>query len=651
MEKKVSLAEYLILFAVKAIGFFFRSIPVPITFFIARFLGRVAGLLNPKRRRIAYANLKAAFGDKYTPKQLKQIVRDTYINIGQGIVEVLLLPKIDEKYIEKYVEFENLHIPDELRKNKIGILFLTAHLGTWEVGQVAVPLKGFFYKGIAREQKPYLLNELLNKYRESKGTKIVMKGPGLREVLRTLKSNGMVAMLVDQDAGKTGIFTEFFGRSASWHRGVMEMAHKTGATIVPSFALRKKGPYVKIKFFEPLKLSYQENKEQRAQEEFGLYARLLEKLISDHPDQWLWQHKRWKSSPVKKVLILDDGRTGHLRQSEAIVKILKDIWQEKGYKREDMIAEALQVKCKSSFFRQLFMLCGIFSHKNCQGCMRCARICLDSNSYRELTRRYADIVISAGSQTAVSNYFIARENNAKSIVVMKPPLVGLGKFDLAVIPHHDNPVKSKKIVATDGAMNLIDRDRTKLYKDKLKERTGSLKENVIGLLIGGPSKSFSLDKDMVSTLLDNLISSANKSDADILISTSRRTPEEVEKLVESRMKNEQRCKLLIVPNKENIEGAVEGIIGLASIVVVSQESISMISEAATSDSYTLVFRKEERMDARHEAFLKHLSRKGFIKTALVKDINPVVEDVFENNLKQSKLDDIGRVKEALQKLL
>ena len=174
--KKNSLADYLLYYLVKALSFLFRLIPVSLALLIARRLGVISMYFSSKRRGIAYANLKSAFSGRYTPKELKAILKKAYANIGQGLIEVFLLPKIDEAYLKQYISFEDFHFADEAFKRGKGLIFLTAHFGNWEVGNVALPLKGFSFKVIAREQKPYLLNKLLNRYRQSKGCKVLSKG-------------------------------------------------------------------------------------------------------------------------------------------------------------------------------------------------------------------------------------------------------------------------------------------------------------------------------------------------------------------------------------------------------------------------------------------------------------------------------------------
>jgi len=649
--RKASSGDYLLYYLAKALAGFFRSLPVSIGFFIGRRVGELFAIFNRKRYKIAYANLKAAFGSKYSPKELKRILKRTYANIGQGAVEVFLLPKLDDRYIKKYIKFENFHFAEEALKKGKGFIFLTAHFGTWEISHSALPSIGFAFKPITREQKPYLVNELLNSFRESKGCKILMKGPAVREAIRTLRSNGIVGMIADQDAGKSGIFIKFFNRMASSPRGVMEIALKTGAAIIPGFAIRENGPYVTIKCFKPIELTERGSKEETIKGGFRQYASILEKLIEEYPDQWLWQHRRWKSSPNRDIIILNDGRTGHLRQSEAVLKKIEEIWQKKGYLAEDIRSRVIDLKCRKGLCGQLLNLGSNLCHSYCQGCMNCLRFCLKSDDYSSLMANYGDIIISCGSSIAPVNLLLSRENNAKSIVIMKPPLISLKKFDLAIIAKHDNPPKRENVVVTEGALNVVEKQHLERCINKAVDRIGSLRDRVIGLLIGGNTKDSYIDKASISSLLDSLIKVAKERDCDILLTTSRRTSKEAEDLIKAKLNDMDRCKLLVIANEANMEGAVEAILGLSDIVLVSEDSISMVSEAASSDNYTIVFRQSGRSDKKHQKFLRNLSHNNFIDIVDMENIYTTVLGIFDDKPEQRVLDDSSKIEGPLERLL
>ncbi len=648
---KFSTGDYLLYYLAKAVSSLFRAMPLGLSLFIARRLGRLFSIISRKRYKIAYANLKAALGKEYNPKELKRILNRTYENIGQGIVDLFLLPKIDNSYIERYIKFENFDIAkDALREGK-SIIFLTAHFGTWEISHAALPFQGLSYKGIAREQKPYHLNELLNHYRQLHGCKIIIKGPAVKDALRTLRSNGIVGMLVDQDAGKKGVFTNLFNRPASWNRGVIEIALKTGAVVIPGFAIREKGPFIRFKVFKPLKLREDIGKEDAVADAFRQYASILEDTIRQYPDQWLWQHRRWKSTPARNVIILNDKRTGHLRQSEAVLKQIRSLWQERGHKPSDIRARVVDAEFRSTLCRQALLAGSNLSNACCQGCMRCLRICLKKDSYEALMKSYADIVISCGSSTAAVNLLLAKENNAKSVVIMKPRLIALNKFDLVLIPEHDNPPKGKNIIRTSGALNLIDKTRVNLAANKLIEDIGPLKGRGIGLLLGGDTDKFSMDLNIIEKLTEDIVRAAEAFDAEIFITTSRRTPKQVDEFLKKRLAHETRCRLLVMANEDNRKDAVEAVLGASQVVLVSEESISMISEAASSESYTIVFTQEGLKKDKHGRFLNNLKDKGFVCISKGCNAYGDIENVLRGGKKQPILNNSIKVREALDRIL
>lgn len=646
-----SIADYLLYYLAKALAVFLRHIPVQAALFIGRRIGLLFSLLNRKRYRIAYANLKSAFGGTYSPAEIKNILKQNYANIGQGVVDVFLLPKINNAYIEKYITFQDFYIAEEIISRGQGLIFLTAHFGTWEISHAALPYKNLFYKGIAREQKPYLLNSLLNAYRQSHGCKIIIKGPAVRDALRTLKTGGVVGMLVDQDAGKNGIFTDLFNRPASWHRGVMEMAIKLNAAVVPGFAIRENGPYVKFKIFKPLIFDRQLNTEQAAREGLTQYARILEEAVKEYPNQWLWQHRRWKSTTVKDVVILNDGKTGHLRQSEAIAELLRDIWVSRGYGRDDIRVKTIDVKFKGRVFQQFLSAKSIFFRYFCQGCLKCLRFALLSDSYDAISRNYADIIISCGSSTAAVNLLLSRENNAKSIVLMSPALVSLKHFDLAIVPEHDNPRQRDNIIFTKGALNLTNKENIECFIDSIKDKIGPMNKKSLGILIGGDTKRFRLRCETIKYVVEAALKIGIEYDAEILVSTSRRTAEEIEYYLKNKLSSETRCRLLIIANEYNPTAAAEAIINLSDIMLISEDSVSMISESVSSAGYRIVFRQGNYISKRHNRFLHNLETSGYIETVECMDVYDSAKRALDQNLTQPILDDSIKVREALERVL
>jgi len=321
----------------------------------------------------------------------------------------------------------------------------------------------------------------------------------------------------------------------------------------------------------------------------------------------------------------------------------------------------VEVKYKNKLCKLGLTLSACLSGRyRCQGCLGCLKALLDRETYGALAGKKYDFIISCGASVAVVNFLMARENLAKSIALMRPSIFSTRKFDLVVMPRHDRPPRRKNVVITDGALNLINKEYMNDCISHIAERISSRKSDkrlaisdkqlYIGLLIGGDAKNFRLDKNLIAEVIKQAKAAAEELDADILATTSRRTSVEIENLIESEFKDYPRCKLLVIANKNNIAEAVGGILGLSNIVVVSPESISMVSEAAKSKKYVLAF-NAPGLDVKHRRFLKYFQKNNYIRLIEADGLNKAIGDLWRDRPQIGFSDDDFKVKEAVKLLI
>jgi len=646
--KNSSLLDYLACILFKVLGAILRFIPVKASLFLGRLLGDYFYYFDFKHRARSYANIKAAFGSKLSPKAIAKITKEFYESFGQSLIEIFLIPKVGQAYMKKYIEIEGLeNIYAGLKKGK-GVILLAVHAGSWELSNIICANLGFPFYLFVKGQSFPRLNELLNNYRRQKGCSIITKEGGLKQLIDALKNNATVGITLDQ-GGKGGDLVEFFSRTASMSTGGIKLALKYGSSVVPVYFTRKSGPKIKVLVGKEIELSRSGDLEKDVKDNLRRAVRVFEEYIRGYPKEYLWTYKIWKYSDQRSLLILSDGKTGHLRQSEAVAHIISERLKNKGIK---VGLEITEVKFKNKFLKTALSLSSLLSGKyNCQGCLGCLRKFIDTNAYKTLSSFRPDIVISCGSGLSAINFIISRENLSKSVQIMRPQFLSAKKFDLVIMPGHDKPKKKKNIVVTMGAPNLVSPQYLEEEGAKL-IRSCNLnpRSDYIGLLIGGDSKKFTLDNDIMRGVISEVKRAADKINADILLTTSRRTSAKVAQLLKQEFGGFKRCKLMLIANEKNIPEAVGGILGLSKVVVSSPESISMVSEAANSAKFVVVF-KAGGLSAKHRYFLRNLAGNNHIYLSEVKELSARIEDIWRTNPAVNILKDNSLISEAVGKIL
>jgi len=665
--KKDSIIDFLGFITVKSFSVCLRCIPLRPALWIGRRIGDIVYCVGLKRREIAYANLKAAFPEK-SSKELKRINKAHFENLGMNVIELLKLPVMHKSYLESHVKLENKdNIKTIMEKGK-GAIILTAHFGNWEIASLAASLNGYIMSVFAREQKYERLNNLLNEFRQSTGCRVITKGFSAKDIIKALHNNGIIAMLSDQDAGANGVFVNFFNRPASTAQGAIAFSLKTGATILPSFIHRIGGYKHIARAGEPLGLINTGNKERDMKENLQEIARILEDYIKKFPEQWLWAHKRWKSTPQRSVMVLTDAKAGHFNQAlavaEMIEKALGSMLEARKIKEKPIVKiQTIEVKFKNKFTKLLLNLSSIFASKRCQGCLKCLKFCLIKESFEAVRNAYADIVISCGSSTTAANLFLKYENNAKNIVIMKPGFGRGKKIDLIILPRHDvrpvgeglKPSPTHNVLVTEGAPNRI----------RATSDEGRATNNSIGLLIGGDAKGFRLKKEDVEKVVDEVMRISEEKNLDIFLSTSRRTSPQIDELLKEKLGNNKHCKLLVIANEKNIDGAIADIFGLSELVIISQESMSMISEAASSGRYAIVFKERQstpvpqgyragrtpERQSKYQSFVTNFEKQGYIQTAQPDDIYNKIKQILETRPEIKRLNDREKIIERLKGIM
>ncbi len=649
---KTSFEDALMLNAIRFARFLVKILPYRAAIKLGSFIGDVA-YWGTKRHPVMLKNLRAVFAGEKSPAELKKIARESFRNIGRAGIELLHAPDMDKAFALKHIRVIDSQKVDNVLKEGRGVIFLTAHFGNWELLSISGGLLGYPMTALAREQKHPRSDAYLNDLRRSQGSEIIFKGMPVREILRSLKAGRIVGILGDQDGGKSGTFVPFFGRLSSYPKGVAAFATRTGARIFPTFIFREGVDSHRIEVEGPLIAPPEDwTNEEKEKNILTQFAVILEAKIRKEPAQWLWAHRRWKSTPDRFVLVLSDGKAGHRNQSLALYETIVRQRAEDGLGPERTHLKIIEVQYHHEFFQKVFrVLNGLFGGR-VPFARFWAKMFLTPASYREIMQTYADVVISAGSSVAGVNLWAARENAARSVAVMDPGF-GLRHFHAIVAPKHDRLKKNSNVFETQAALTQVSKEALEIGSaalgNKISLKPGS---KVVGFLAGGDTAQIIFEKDIFLKILDSLRLGIQENGAQILVTTSRRTPAWAEAAVKEKFAQEPLCPLLVIANEANRAGIVLGVLGLSDLVVVTGESISMISEAAASGKKVLVVEPFEslRRKPKFVDFLNLMENEGLIQRVTAENLSAQIQASLASPARVAVYPDSERLREAAQKI-
>ena len=248
----------------------------------------------PIRKETVISNLKIAFPE-YNEKEIRKIAFCTYKSFAITLIEILCFPSLSGKKAASLVEFTDLELVKKRYSEKKGVIILSAHFGNWELeGAAFTHVTGISMAGVAKYQRNPYVTKWLEDARTKLGNKVIYMGVSVRQIYAELKSGGIIALVADQRADQDAIRVDFFGRSTTVYAGPAVMALKLKSPMFMIVPIRQKD-YKYI--VNPVEISFDdlpESEEEKIVEISRRHTKLLESIIREHPEQWLWMHKRWK---------------------------------------------------------------------------------------------------------------------------------------------------------------------------------------------------------------------------------------------------------------------------------------------------------------------------------------------------------------------
>jgi Kdo2-lipid IVA lauroyltransferase/acyltransferase len=264
-------------------------------------LGRIGFVVARGERHKALSHVTLAFPDK-SDAERKAIARASFEHLGRCVGELVCAPQIDAQ-LDAWVEWsaaDRAVLDTALARGK-GVLFISGHVGNWELTARGVTARGYDGTSIAREASDPRTTALIEKLRASGNTGTIWRGhPGAaKAMLKQLRAGKILGLLIDQDTKVQSVFVPFFGRLAATPRAAADLALRTGAALVV-------GTCPRVAPFR-YRLSLVEVPVPETEGEAAVIAltstltRRLEEVIRAYPEQWVWMHERWKRRPPEEA--------------------------------------------------------------------------------------------------------------------------------------------------------------------------------------------------------------------------------------------------------------------------------------------------------------------------------------------------------------
>ncbi|MCX5693468.1 MAG: lysophospholipid acyltransferase family protein [Candidatus Omnitrophica bacterium] len=279
----------------RLISFIVLAFPIRIGLMLGQAFGSLSFYILKKDREKALKNLDIAFGDSKSKAEKRSIAKKVFENLGKNFVEVISIPKFNRGNINRYVSCNNIGLLMRFVQENKGAIILSAHFGNWELLAHYISMQGLPINVIARRARMDGLEAFLAGIRKKNNVNVIYRDASAKEIVDFLRNKKFVGIMPDQDMDSvSGVFVDFFGKSAWTPSGPAVLNLLTGVPIVPCFIVRK--PFGHEFLIDgPAELVKTGDRKEDILENTQRYTKIIEDYIKRFPEHWVWFHDRWKT--------------------------------------------------------------------------------------------------------------------------------------------------------------------------------------------------------------------------------------------------------------------------------------------------------------------------------------------------------------------
>ena len=291
----IALRHRLEYFAVAILVTFLRVLPMKFGSMLGAIVGMTFYVFDGRHRRIAITNLASAFPSR-SRRECCAIARSVFRHFGRLLIELLQFGSLSPADMRARVEFEGLERVQQAYASGRGVLIFTGHFGYWEMLAIAHGLEIGPLSLLARPLDNPWLEAMLKRIRTCTGNPIIYRRGAVRRVIRALSANQAVGIPIDQHIhGADAVQVEFFKRPVATTSTVAALALRTGAVVIPVFALGLPDGRYRLIYEHPISPPVDAGPE-AVKELTQRCTDVLERYVRQYPELWLWMHRRWRDT-------------------------------------------------------------------------------------------------------------------------------------------------------------------------------------------------------------------------------------------------------------------------------------------------------------------------------------------------------------------
>ncbi len=287
---------------VRFLIFFSNLLPRKVWLAFCGWLGKLAYSFSPKPRERTIYHLGLAYSGKKSTREILELSKQVFVMLGKNAGDILRSLKVKSLAdLEKFLVTEGLENYERAHAKGKGVMFLTSHLGAFDLQVTNMALRGLSPNIIGTALKDERLNELLFEYRNAFGAIAIERGKESVRLFKVLKSGGSIAILIDQDTKVKSRFVDFFGMKAATPIGATVLALRTGCAVVPTYIYLGNDGKQHMHILPEIPLVITGDEETDLVVNTQNFTNVTEQIVREHPEQWVWMHERWKTKPGEEI--------------------------------------------------------------------------------------------------------------------------------------------------------------------------------------------------------------------------------------------------------------------------------------------------------------------------------------------------------------